>query len=784
MDSSNHNIKKYLLHNTKSIKDYILLIRTNLFSFITISVLIIIAAICYAIFSKSIYKSAVTLRISTEKQSVLEQSAIFPEINNLVNDRFISNEMEVIGNYDTRERYAKALIDSFYNSTNRNLFPLLKTEQRKGVIWHKSIEDIVDQLKDIVTVNQKEGMDIIEISAESPSPYEAALIANTCANEYKDLNLEETRKQLTVTRKFLEKQSKEKLQDLNDIEDTLKNFRERGKIVALDEQSAALISQLSQLDSQRDALKIDLLTSNSVLNQYKDEIKKQDPRLADYLESQSSQAYIDVLQKQIAELQMNKDLALSYKNSTIDVSSKVKEYEERIADLKQKLTSKINNIKSDAFATSPDQVKILSQKLIEEEINNHSLNIRFRELQTIINSYESNFDKLPQKSIELAQYERKRESSKELYLLVEQKYQEAMINELSQPGNITIVGAGRVPDKPSKPHRILIIFIGIILGLAAGMGYLLIKDYFDDKVKTPDDIQDRNIDFLTWVPNFNSITNTDLNKNELIINQEQDSILTEAFSAIRTRIDFSIVDNISIKTILVTSATEKEGKTVISVNLAGSYAQSHKRTLLIDCDLRRPRIHSVMKTSKSPGLVNYLFNKAKFEDIIRTSDIKNLYYITAGTHPPNSANVLSSKAMRRFLEEMKELFDVIIIDSAPIVSVIDTEILSKIVDGTIVVVSSNKTEIKLMTEAVNLVKRDKVRFLGTVLNNFKYKNGYGYYYKYYYNYSSNGENKSLNKKGFILKRNEIQLKEDGYSLNDSGYPSNGNKKNRVKKWIS
>ena len=750
MDNSNinnlSNINKYLLHNTKSVKDYVQLIRTNLSLFITISAVIITAAVSYAVFSKSIYKSTVTLRISTQKQSVLQSTSLFPEVNNLVNDRFISNEIEVINNFDTRERYAKVLIDSLYTSKDQSYFPLLKSEETKDVNGYKKIVNIAELLKDIVSVDQKEGMDIVEISAESHSPYEAALIANTCADQYKELNLEGNRNQLTTIRKFLENQSKEKLVELNLIEDTLKNFKERGGIVALDAQSTALINQLSQLDSQRDALKIDLMTSDAVLNQYKSEIKKQDPRLADYLESQSSQAYIDVLQKQIAELQVNKDLAMTHKNENIDVTLKVKEYEQRISELKQKLSAKINDIKAEAFATSPDQVKALSQKLIEEEINNHSFSIKLKELQNIIGRYELNFNKLPQKSIELAQYERKRESLKQLYLLVEQKYQEAMINELSQPGNVTIVGAGRIPDKPSKPYRMLIALIGIITGFGAAITYLLVVDYFDDKVKTPEDIQDKNINFLTWIPYFKKLGNKGGNSDEIIIDEEEDPITNEAFSAIRTRIDFSMIDNSSMKTILITSAAEKEGKTVVSINLAGSYAQSHKRTLLIDCDLRRPRIHSIMNVQKTPGLVNYLFNKARLEDIIRTSDIKNLFYITAGTHPPNSADVLGSKAMRKFLAEMKELFDVIIIDSAPIVAVIDTEILSKLVDGTILVVSSNKTEKKLMTDAVGLVKKDRVPFLGTVLNNFKYKNGYGYYYKYYYNYSSNGHNSSHSNK--------------------------------------
>ena len=453
MDNSNLNENRGIIRKSKNIKDYIQLVRNNLITFLTISLIIIIAALFNALFSKDIYESTATLKINKQKQSVLETTGVLPEIGSSGSDRFIANEIEIITNYDTRERYAKALIDSFNNSQNKNLYAILKSKNGKGIDGHKTLEDLTEQLDKVVTADQKEGMDMIEISAESPSPYEAAIIANTCANKYKEINLEINRTQLSIIRKFLEKQSKEKLVELNNAEDTLKNFQERGGIVALDAQSTALINQLSQMDVQRDAAKIDLMTSTEILSQYKSEIKKQDPHLVDYLENQTSQAYINVLQKQIAELQMNRDLAIGNKNPRIDVTDKIKENDQRIAELKQKLSNMINDIKTSAFSNSPDQVKDLSQKLIEEEVNNHALEIKLKELENIISNYEVNFNRLPKKSIELAQYERKREGLRQLYILVDQKYQEAMINELSQPGNVSIIGTGRIPKTPEGPNR-------------------------------------------------------------------------------------------------------------------------------------------------------------------------------------------------------------------------------------------------------------------------------------------------------------------------------------------
>ncbi len=328
MNNLNFDIDKYLLGDSKSLKDYIQLIRTNLIPFFIISLVIIIAAINYAIWTEDIYKSTVTMKITIQPQSVLE-SSVQNEVGGLIHDRLIANEIEVMNNYDTRERYAKALIDSFNNSKEKNLFKVLKSEDGKGINEHKSLQTITELLEDIVSAEQIIGIDIVEISAESPTPYEAALIANTCADQYKQINLEGNRNPITIIRMFLEKQSKEKLSELNDAEDNLKSFQERGGIVALDAQSIALINRLAQLDARRDAAKVDLMTSNAVLNQYKNEVTKQDPQLVEYLESQTSQAYIDVLQKQIAELQMNRDFAMANKNPKIDVSAKVKDYDKK-----------------------------------------------------------------------------------------------------------------------------------------------------------------------------------------------------------------------------------------------------------------------------------------------------------------------------------------------------------------------------------------------------------------------------------------------------------------------
>lgn len=727
--NNNQNIRS----DIKSAKDYFFIIKNNLKYLILISSLILILSIVYAQLAKDIYVSTVSIKITQQNQNILDNATFYhPDPNYL--DRFISNEIGVITNFNTRERAAKSLIDSFYTYPNHNLFYVISAKTSTGSEGPKTLEVLTNHLGGCISVEQNPGSDVLEISAESRSAFEAALIANTWANEYQKVNLEINRAKLTNIRKFLEQQSQEKLSELKNAEDSLRKFQEQGGIISLDVQSSELLNQLSQLDAQKEATKIDLMSSNEMLKQYKFFLNNQDPQLVQYLENETSQAYITALQRELAELQVNRDLAISIKNPNVDISSKIKEYDQRIDDLKGKLNSTINNIKVSGFSGNPEQVTQLAQRLVEEEVRNNSLSVRLQQLETTSQKYEQDVRRLPGTSTKLTQYQRQRESLQQLFLLINDKYQEAMINELSQEGNVVIIGEGKIPDTPAKPKRKIIIVFGLILGLVVAVSFILVKDFFDDTIKSPEDIEKKNIPLLAWIPQSKiSGRNGDV-KSEFITLYDMDSPVSEAFKTLRARVQYSNLEATEAKIILVTSPAEHEGKTFVSINLAASFALSNKKTLLIDCDLRRPRIHAILGNDKKPGLTDYIISDLRLQDIIR--EIKPVYlsYMSAGSTSSNPIQILESEKMQNFLQETRQLFEIIVIDSAPIVALIDTEILTKVVDGTILVVSSDKTETRVMREALEIMESNNTSFLGTVLNNFSNKSGYGYYYKYHYNY--------------------------------------------------
>ena len=721
-----------------------ILLRNNLKYIIIISILSVVLAVIYAMLAKNLYVSTASVRITNPYKNVLENGRQNQDETFL--NRYIVSEMGVINNFATRKMIAEALVDSFEVSNSKDMLPLISAG--KGSNSHKPVEQIAGMLGGVIIVDQNQGTDVVFISAESRSPYESALVANCTAKEYQKINTFVSREKLTSLRKFLDDQAQEKLTQLRAIEDSLMKFQEKGGIISFDVQSSNLIGQLSNLDAQKQAIKMELLTSNEVLKQYKFFLKKQDPQLVEYLESQTSQAYISALQMQIAELQVNRDIAMSIKSSNVDVASKVKEYDDRIAELKQKLNSTISTIKADAYSGNPDQVRDLAQRLIEEEIRNSSLTVQLEQLEAATGKYEGNLRRLPKASTVLSQYQRERESLQQTYLLLNERYQEAMINEASESGNVVILNPAVVPDNPSKPNRLFIILIGFILGPILSFALILIRDHFDNSVKTPDDIEKEDIKFLTWIPHHKSNDKESSETPGFVVLDETDAPVSESFRTIKTRIQQSWVDSDLPKIILVTSPAENEGKSFVSANLAGIFTQSNRRTLLIDCDLRRPTIHIKMGVDKKPGLADYLSRKLKFDDVIRKTTRNNLSFITSGTIPSNPAEILESKAFNNFLQEIKDFFDIIILDSPPILAVVDSEIMAKQVDGTILVISADKTENRLMKDAVDLLKRNKVAFLGTVLNNFKKKSGYGYYYKYNYNYSRSSNQKG--KKSFKL----------------------------------
>lgn len=727
---------------TRSIVDYLQLIRGNLLPILIITAVSFIFALVYAINAVDIYNSSTLVKINKNSGNILESNPLLQPFGS--EDRFISNEIEVIKSYTLRERVASALIDSFNAAQKKDTFSVLltsdKVDPNKKVLMTK--DKLAQQLSVLTTVEQKRGLDFVILSASSPSPLEAAMVANTYASEYRNLNLAFNRDQLVVVKNYLDQQRSEKLNELNNAEDMLKAFQESGGIIALDNQASNLISQISTLESSKGMQEIELKSTQNAIESYREQLAKLDPDALDYLAQYEIKGFFEQLQSEIAKLEIQKML-VSGNDKDPKNAKALKDLDAKINILKETLDGKIKKFQKSAVANTPEEYKTLALKILELEIQEKGLDFSIKQIAAQLGLYENKFGALPRNAIELAKLTRTREGLEKLYTLIEQRYQEAVINEQSQPGNVVVIEAARVMNQPAKPNRTLIVIIGIVLGLVVSISYVFIRDYFDKTVKTPDQLTKLGFNVLSWIPRIEGIDATKGSSNEFIVFSKPDSIPAEAFRALRTRLQFASPDANKIKTILVTSSAPTEGKTIISTNLAGSFSQINKKVLLVDCDLRKPRVHNVFNMNRHPGLVDYLFSHNTLDEIIRTTEMPNLDFIPCGTIPPNPAELMESEAMIKFLAELRERYDIIILDTPPVIAVTDSEILSKHVDGSILVVSADTTEMELLRRASEIMKQGTHHFIGAVLNNFVYKASYGSYYKYYYYYSRStktGEN--------------------------------------------
>ncbi len=214
---------------------------------------------------------------------------------------------------------------------------------------------------------------------------------------------------------------------------------------------------------------------------------------------------------------------------------------------------------------------------------------------------------------------------------------------------------------------------------------------------------------------------------QLIAQLNQRSPITEQYRTLRTNLQFSAIDH-PLDSILVTSTNPGEGKSITVANLAIVYAQAGKKVLLIDADLRKPTVHYTFRLNNLRGLSNVLIGDNALEESISTSSVDNLDVMSSGPIPPNPAELLGSKKMLAMLEHAKTLYDMVIIDSPPTLAVTDSQILSQIVDGTLLVIRSKQTEYEGAIKAAEALKQGNGRILGTVLNDTEKTAENSYYY--------------------------------------------------------
>lgn len=297
--------------------------------------------------------------------------------------------------------------------------------------------------------------------------------------------------------------------------------------------------------------------------------------------------------------------------------------------------------------------------------------------------------------------------------------------------NITIQDRAEVPLIPFKPKKRLNILLAMMVGLFGGVGLSFFFEYLDDTIKGIEDVERIQWPFLGYISSINKGTRKVIQRDLFVHTNPKDPI-AEAYRTIRTSVLFSSTEEHNLKSIIIVSPGPQEGKTITLCNLGITMAHNQSRVLLVDADMRRSRLHTTFKKDNKLGLSNYLSGQAEFKDIVKKTEIENLSLVSSGPHPPNPSELLSSHKMKEFIDEAKEKFDFILFDTAPMAVVTDAVILSRVVDGTIMVLESGKTHKRILPRINQLLKDSRARIIGVILNRASITNSDYHYHAYYY----------------------------------------------------
>jgi capsular exopolysaccharide synthesis family protein len=362
---------------------------------------------------------------------------------------------------------------------------------------------------------------------------------------------------------------------------------------------------------------------------------------------------------------------------------------------------------------------------------------RERVIRNALNQQKAEVMLSGQHEVQYGILEREVQSNRQLYEMFLKRMKETDIAADIRTSNIYVADPAIVSLEPVRPKKTLAVLLAGLLGLFGGLALAFFLDYMDNSIKSPEDIAQHlpGIAYLGFLPVLENLQSKNKESQvDLATHEAPQSAFAENIRSIRTGIFLSAADK-PPASILVTSPAENEGKSAFSINLAIAIAQLGHPTILIDSDLRKPRVHKVFNVEVAKGLSHYLVGEVGLQEIILPTGIPNLKFIPCGAVPPNPAELLQSKHMMNLLERLEKDGVHVVLDSSPVMAVTDPVIVGNRVDGVILVVWAGHTNRHSARLAARLLSEGKVRLLGTVLQRLRRREmttNYSHYYYYPY----------------------------------------------------
>jgi polysaccharide biosynthesis transport protein len=565
---------------------------------------------------------------------------------------------------------------------------------------------------------------VLDVQFESADPHLAALVVNALVQAYMDWHLEIKISSQKNFSNFLDEQVKESRRKLEASEQALQQYREKYGVAAISPQLSGRMSEgapdisrqkLAQVNAQLiEATKARIESETN----YKNTVEiAGDPSRADSIPEVVASPVIIALKAQ--EVQLLRERA--EKSEKFGPKHHIMvSLNQDIENLKKKKAEEIRNIVNamkNRYEVTRKQEQSLQRALgtsQQEAISRDRISIQYQVLQQEVDTNRS------------------------LYDMLLKRMKEANVGEENRIVNIHEIDLAEVPKSPSKPRVVLNLAISVLAGLFLASGLVFFLEYVDDTVKTPEDLKKHlNLPYLGPVPIF-SDQDEKTPYHELVLRNDPRSQASEAFRAIRTAILFSSPDH-PPRSLLITSAGPQEGKTTIIGNMGAAMAQAGQKIMILDCDMRKPRVHKIFNAVNEKGLSNILVGEGDWGEFVQSTPVPNLEYIPSGPIPPNPSELLGSQRMRALLQDVSPAYDRVLIDCPPLAAVTDPVVLSRFVEGVVLVVKTGNTSRDLLATVVARLNDVQAQILGVILNEMKI--GRTGDYNYYAYYGDDGQKK-------------------------------------------
>ena len=573
-----------------------------------------------------------------------------------------------------------------------------------------------------IKVGQYQDADMLEIVSYSPNPSEAANISNKLAELYIEDRLEKKREEYKAAKSFIKSQIKMVKEEYYNSLSEFSKFRINEKTVNLDLETENLINKIATLKSGYEDNEKTILVSRKKMQ-----------------ESQNKLAVTDKFRKESKELgrsEILKSLQSKLSDYLMDITKKNVEYTKEHPEFKilekeietaKELIKKEKKATLNSVTISVDPIyDELSKNLVDAYLDKKASLAKRRLFKKYINEYQEELLNMPLKRVENSKLELALSVNKEMYQDLLEYMMYVGIAESMTLSNIKLVETAVVPEKPYFPRKYLNFAIGLFLSIFWGLALSLFVEYIDTTIKTPEDIKHiKSLNFLGVIPN------TKLLKNMGIISTLNPTLpVVEAFRTIRSSILYASLDK-PMKTIVVTSAMESEGKSSISSNISIIYSMEKKKVILIDLDLRRPTAHKFFGVPNNNGITNILAGGGALDETIIHTEVNNLDILTSGPIPPDPSSLIESQKLRDIINKLKEMYDMVIIDTPPVMAVNDATVVGRIADGILLVIESGRATFSMVDHIKELFTKAGLNTIGIVLNKFK-SHETGYYHYYYH----------------------------------------------------